>query len=253
MDDDRSAQGAVTAGPTQGQEDAARRRERRTLLAVLGGVGVAWLGGGMWPIYRSVSPLPQPDPFGQDGRAKVEKLTPADLARPGRRPAAAGAVRFLGSGLPLGFSYLVTFGVPPLLFVQVMYGQFFYSSSVLVGAFWICVIPLLITGYGATYLHKLMRDRRPRLQLAVAGVALACLLAIGFSAMLTRAELKRQYQETVPEAGIFRITNITNGKALLGSSLNLHGPLNKHRFLLAHGLHPERPLQEDWNRLAASR
>ncbi|HEY3359199.1 MAG TPA: hypothetical protein VGQ83_38475 [Polyangia bacterium] len=97
-----------------------------------------------------------------------------------RRPADAGLARFLGGGLPLGFSYLVTFGVPPLLFLQVVYGQFFYSSSVLVGAFWIAVIPLLITGYGAAYLHKLTRERRPGPQRLVVGVVLACVLAIGF-------------------------------------------------------------------------
>lgn len=88
--------------------------------------------------------------------------------------------RFWGTGLPLGFSYLVTFGIPPLLFLQVMYGQFFYSSSVLVGAFWISVIPLLITGYGAAYWHKLTRDARPNMQTAIIALPLLVLLFIGF-------------------------------------------------------------------------
>lgn len=93
---------------------------------------------------------------------------------------ARATARYLGTALPLGFSYLVTFGIPPLLFVQVMYGQFFYSSSVLIGAFWISVIPLLITGYGACYAHKLTRDARPRGQTALIGLALLVLLVIGF-------------------------------------------------------------------------
>lgn len=92
----------------------------------------------------------------------------------------ATMARFWGTGLPLGFSYLVTFGVPPLLFLQVTHGQFFYSSSVLIGAFWISVIPLLITGYGAAYWHKLTRDSRPRGQTAVIAVSLLALLLIGF-------------------------------------------------------------------------
>lgn len=91
-----------------------------------------------------------------------------------------GAGRFLGSAAPLGFSYLVTFGIPPLLFLQVLYGQFFYSSSVLVGAFWISVIPLLIVAYGHLYVHKLTRDRRPDRQQWVLGIAALAMLAIGF-------------------------------------------------------------------------
>jgi DNA-binding HxlR family transcriptional regulator len=65
--------------------------------------------------------------------------------------------------------------------------------------------------------------------------------------MQTRAELKRAYKEAPRQAGIFLITNTANGRVLLGSSLNLHGPLNKHRFLLNFGKHWVKPLQEDWN------
>lgn len=87
---------------------------------------------------------------------------------------------YLGSSLPLGFSYLVTLGVPPLLFVQVLYGQMFYSSSVVIGAFWILVVPLLITAYGLLYLHKLTRESRPRPQLLYLLVALGAMLFVGF-------------------------------------------------------------------------
>jgi hypothetical protein len=107
----------------------------------------------------------------------------ATRLRAGRSGAASTSLataRFWGTGLPLGFSYLVTFGIPPLLFLQVMYGQFFYTSSVLIGAFWISVIPLLITGYGAAYWHKLTRDSRPRGQTAVIGMSLLAVLLIGF-------------------------------------------------------------------------
>jgi hypothetical protein len=65
--------------------------------------------------------------------------------------------------------------------------------------------------------------------------------------MENRSELKRQYKETPKQAGIFLVTNTSNGKVLLGSSLNLHGPLNKHRFMLSIGYHWLKPLQEDWN------
>jgi hypothetical protein len=62
----------------------------------------------------------------------------------------------------------------------------------------------------------------------------------------TVKDLKRQYKEAPKEAGIFRITNTANGKIYLGSSLNLHGPLNKHRFVLSIGSHINKALQADW-------
>jgi group I intron endonuclease len=64
----------------------------------------------------------------------------------------------------------------------------------------------------------------------------------------TRQDLKREYKERTVPAGIFQVRNAANGKILLGSSLNLEGPLNKHRFMLTIGRHPVGALQEDWNR-----
>lgn len=66
--------------------------------------------------------------------------------------------------------------------------------------------------------------------------------------MATRAELKRAYKETPKRAGVFQIKNAKSGRVLLGSSKNLHGPLNRHKFQLAGGLHPNALLQEEWNR-----
>jgi hypothetical protein len=63
----------------------------------------------------------------------------------------------------------------------------------------------------------------------------------------SRAELKRSYKETPRQAGIFQIKNTETGKVLLGSSTNLHGPLNKHRFILSTGRHDNAALQNDWN------
>jgi len=53
--------------------------------------------------------------------------------------------------LPVTTAATITLGVAPLLFVQVLYGQFFYASSILVGSFWFLVIPLLIFAYYAFY------------------------------------------------------------------------------------------------------
>ena len=50
-------------------------------------------------------------------------------------------------------AFAVNFGVAPLLFVQVLYGHLFYTSSILVAVFRLAVIPLLIVAYYALYLH----------------------------------------------------------------------------------------------------
>ena len=88
--------------------------------------------------------------------------------------------RFLGSGLPLGVSYVITLGIPPLLFVQVLYGQFFYTSSVVIGAFWIQVIPAVILAYAGFYYHKLKQDSRPGRQMVVIAACTLLLLYVGF-------------------------------------------------------------------------
>jgi hypothetical protein len=67
--------------------------------------------------------------------------------------------------------------------------------------------------------------------------------------MKTRKEIHREYKERVKPSGIFQIRNLANGKILLGSSLNLEGPLNKHRFMLKINGHPNKELQKDWNEL----
>jgi len=67
----------------------------------------------------------------------------------------------------------------------------------------------------------------------------------------TRADLRRAYKESPRQAGIFQIKNTHTGKILLGSSTNLHGPLNKHRFMLSIGGHDNAGLQKDWNQFGA--
>ncbi|MHB1134439.1 MAG: GIY-YIG nuclease family protein [Chloroflexota bacterium] len=45
-----------------------------------------------------------------------------------------------------------------------------------------------------------------------------------------RKELTAQYKQTHPEAGVYRIVNRQNGKALLGSTTNLASLHNKVQF-----------------------
>ncbi|QVL30635.1 hypothetical protein KIH39_17470 [Telmatocola sphagniphila] len=56
--------------------------------------------------------------------------------------------------LPVIMTYVINLGVPPLLFAQVLYGRALYTSSVLIGAYWIAVIPILIVCYQFLYTMK---------------------------------------------------------------------------------------------------
>lgn len=65
--------------------------------------------------------------------------------------------------------------------------------------------------------------------------------------MKSRKDLKQAYRDREHRAGVFQVKNIVNGKVLLGSSLNLDGPLNAHKFMLSTGGHRNKALQSDWN------
>jgi group I intron endonuclease len=69
--------------------------------------------------------------------------------------------------------------------------------------------------------------------------------------MKSRKELNREYLERPKPAGVFQVKNTVNGKVLLGSSLNLDGALNGHKFMLKTGSHRNKALQEDWNKYGA--
>jgi hypothetical protein len=69
----------------------------------------------------------------------------------------------------------------------------------------------------------------------------------------SRRESKRAYKERAKPAGIFQVKNTVNGKVLLGSSLNLEGPLNSHKFMLSIGRHRNEELQKEWNEFGATK
>ena len=66
-----------------------------------------------------------------------------------------------------------------------------------------------------------------------------------------KKQLKKQYQETPLASGVFLIRNNLNDKVFLASGLNLPGLMNRHRFELVHGGHPNKQLQADWNALGS--
>jgi hypothetical protein len=81
-------------------------------------------------------------------------LTVWDLLRGKLEKTASGSI-------PTLVALTVNFGVPPLLFVQVLYGHFFYSSSVMIAVPWILVIPVLILAYYMAYIFVKQVDKVP--------------------------------------------------------------------------------------------
>jgi hypothetical protein len=58
----------------------------------------------------------------------------------------------LAKVLPFLIAFAVNLGVGALLFLQLLYGQFFYTGSILMGVYWLAVVPLLLLAYYAAYL-----------------------------------------------------------------------------------------------------
>ncbi|MDP9050391.1 MAG: hypothetical protein M3O31_06645 [Acidobacteriota bacterium] len=69
----------------------------------------------------------------------------------GRSDAASTAAAAIARRLTIVMTYVINLGVPPLLFAQVLYGRAIYTSSVMIGARWIAVVPALILAYWLLY------------------------------------------------------------------------------------------------------
>lgn len=62
-----------------------------------------------------------------------------------------------------------------------------------------------------------------------------------------RKALTRQYKESPRPAGAFIVRNLASGQVLLGVTPDLPGMINRQRFQLEMGSHPDKALQADWN------
>lgn len=84
------------------------------------------------------------------------------------------------SKLPMTFALGINLGVAPLLFIQVIYGNLIYSSSVLMAVYWILVIPFLILAYYGAYIHTRKYTSRPSLSIFAIALSSVLLLYIAF-------------------------------------------------------------------------
>jgi hypothetical protein len=66
-------------------------------------------------------------------------------------PLSMVTARALARRLTVVMTFVINLAVPPLLFSQVLYGRALYTSSVLIGIYWISIIGLLILAYWLLY------------------------------------------------------------------------------------------------------
>jgi hypothetical protein len=66
-------------------------------------------------------------------------------------PSSLVTARALARRLTVVMTYVINLGVPPLLFAQVLYGRALYTSSVLIGVYWISIIGMLMLAYWLLY------------------------------------------------------------------------------------------------------
>ncbi|SJZ96343.1 hypothetical protein SAMN02745119_02146 [Trichlorobacter thiogenes] len=86
----------------------------------------------------------------------------------------------LAKALPFLVAFTVNLGVAPLLFVNVIYGHLLYSSTVLMGLYWLAVIPLLIIAYYLAYIYDFSFKQLGNLAMFVLLAVLVLLLTVGF-------------------------------------------------------------------------
>jgi len=65
-----------------------------------------------------------------------------------------GVARFFAEANTWAISLTITFGIAPLLFLQVLHGRLFYSATVLLAPAWLGLLLLLMAAYYLTYAAK---------------------------------------------------------------------------------------------------
>ena len=92
----------------------------------------------------------------------------------------AALLGFFARALPVAIAAAVTLGVAPLLFVQVLYGRLFFTSSILMAWLWLAVVPLVIVAYYGAYLLAFRGEALGSGARAVAGLVAALFAAVAF-------------------------------------------------------------------------
>ena len=86
----------------------------------------------------------------------------------------------LAKKIPVFLAATITIGIAPLLFVQAIYGQYFYTSTILIAWPWFLLLVLLVVAYYGFYYVAYNGKRRPGPAGIVLLISLALVLVIAF-------------------------------------------------------------------------
>jgi len=95
----------------------------------------------------------------------------------------SGAVEYnreISEKLPYTIAFTVNMGVAPLLFIQVLYGQFIYTSSLLMAVYWLSITGILIIAYYSAYIYQYTFDDAGPALVGFMSITVISLLVIGF-------------------------------------------------------------------------
>jgi hypothetical protein len=118
--------------------------------------------------------------------------------------------RILRDWLPFGLGTAITAGVAPLLFLQILYKESFYTANLLLFHRWMAMVPVLIAGFYLLYVVKSKAAKDgPRLRrtIVAVGAPVGAFLCFGFAAWswtgnhmvaLERTRWLELYTSTVP-------------------------------------------------------
>jgi len=115
------------------------------------------------------------------------------LAGDGRR----GLQKFFINANSWAISLAITFGIAPLLFVQVLYGRFFYTATILVAGSWLGMLVLLTVGYYLNYVAKFRLEKDKAAGIALPLSAFCFLLISAIQVMVNLLHLQPQRWEGV--------------------------------------------------------
>ncbi|MCP4692876.1 MAG: hypothetical protein GY859_32840, partial [Desulfobacterales bacterium] len=92
----------------------------------------------------------------------------------------SAAARDTAETLPSVIALTINMGVAPFLFLQVLYGQFLYTSSILMAVYWLSVIGFLMIAYYGAYIYDFKFDALGKSRVFFIGLTVAFMLIIAF-------------------------------------------------------------------------
>lgn len=112
--------------------------------------------------------------------AKLRLFAPGVLLSDVSAHAAADTEHTPDVLLPKGVAFVVNFGIPPFLFMQCIYGEYIYTSSVLMAMWWLAVMLLVMLAYYGLYINMYKQGLSSSARTTALAIAVLLLLGNAF-------------------------------------------------------------------------